>query len=98
MSAVEALLEAEFKPARTVLLSFGFDEEVSGPEGAGHLAPFITERYGEDSVAVIVDEGSTFSTVWGQVFALPGYVHTLTRDECIKMLTYFSKVLLRKGR
>jgi len=72
MSAVEALLEAEFKPARTVLLSFGFDEEVSGPEGAGHLAPFITERYGEDSVAVIVDEGSTFSTVWGQVFALPG--------------------------
>jgi Gly-Xaa carboxypeptidase len=72
MASVEALIVAGFKPTRTVLLSFGFDEEVSGPQGAGHLAPFITERYGKDSVAVIVDEGSTFSSVWGQVFALPG--------------------------
>jgi len=69
--AVELLLEAEFSPKRTVLLAFGFDEEVSGHEGAGHLAPYIQERYGRDSIAAIVDEGTGFQTLWGSKFALP---------------------------
>jgi len=72
LTSVEALLEAGFKPNRTVILSSGFDEEISGGEGAGHLAPFLLERYGKDGIAVVVDEGSTFSTVWGKTMALPG--------------------------
>lgn len=72
MEAIELLLDAGFKPKRTILLSFGFDEEISGLEGAGHLAPAILEKYGKDGVAVIVDEGSGISTVWDTHFAAPG--------------------------
>jgi Gly-Xaa carboxypeptidase len=72
METIELLLEAEFEPRRTILLSFGFDEECSGRQGAGHLAPFIHDRYGDDGIAVIVDEGSGFERVWGTVFAKPG--------------------------
>lgn len=71
MTSVELLLAAEFQPARTILLSFGFDEEVSGPQGAGHLAPYIHERYGDDSIAALVDEGSGMTKQWGTVFSTP---------------------------
>ncbi|GAA6002515.1 hypothetical protein JCM10207_001158 [Rhodosporidiobolus poonsookiae] len=55
--AITFLLEGDFKPRRTVLLSFGFDEESRGWGGAGHLAKAIEERYGKDGVAFLVDEG-----------------------------------------
>jgi len=71
METVELLLKADFQPKRTILLSFGFDEEVSGTRGAGALAPFITERYGKDSVAAIVDEGAGVVEAWGSAFGLP---------------------------
>ncbi len=72
LETLEVLLEAKFEPKRTVLLAFGFDEESSGYNGAGSLAPFIQKRYGDDSLAVIVDEGSTFEESWGTLFAKPG--------------------------
>ena len=72
METVELLLDAGYKPKRTIVLSFGFDEEISGREGAGHLAPFLLDRYGKDGVAAIVDEGATFEKVWGTTFAKPG--------------------------
>ncbi|KAK3312261.1 hypothetical protein B0H66DRAFT_396260 [Apodospora peruviana] len=72
METVELLLEAGFKPKRTILLSFGFDEECSGRQGAQSLAAFIQKRYGDDSLAVIVDEGATFEKTWGTLFAKPG--------------------------
>jgi hypothetical protein len=31
-ASIEILLEKEFKPARTIVLAFGFDEEISGSE------------------------------------------------------------------
>lgn len=72
LEAVEELIKAGFTPTRTVVLPFGFDEEVSGPQGAGHLAPFLLARYGPDGIAVVVDEGSGFSNAWGMRTALPG--------------------------
>jgi len=72
LEAMEELIKAGFTPRRTVLLSSGFDEEISGPQGAAHLAPFILKRYGHDGVAVIVDEGSGFANLWGMQVALPG--------------------------
>lgn len=58
MSAVEALLsDGEWKPTRTLVLAFGFDEECSGYRGAGTISDFLTERYGDDGIAVILDEG-----------------------------------------
>ena len=72
METIELLLDAGYKPKRSIVVSFGFDEEISGRQGAGHLAPFLFERYGTDGIAVAVDEGSTFEKVWGQTFAKPG--------------------------
>ncbi|KAI1458841.1 hypothetical protein F4805DRAFT_422824 [Annulohypoxylon moriforme] len=72
MEAVELLIDAGFQPARTLVLSFGFDEEISGSQGAGSLAEALISRYGKDGAALIVDEGSEISTEWGTPFALPG--------------------------
>ncbi|KAI3393062.1 hypothetical protein diail_4771 [Diaporthe ilicicola] len=72
LEAVEQLIDAGFEPKRTVVLSFGFDEEISGFQGAGHLADFLVDRYGKDGASVIVDEGSGLAEMWGTVFALPG--------------------------
>lgn len=71
LETVELLLDAGFAPKRTLLLSFGFDEEISGGEGAAHLSQAILDRYGKDGVAVIVDEGSSLDKQWGTLFALP---------------------------
>lgn len=72
METLESLIEAKYEPKRTVVLSFGFDEECSGRQGAASLAAFLHERYGDDGLAVIVDEGSGFEEVWGTLFAKPG--------------------------
>jgi len=64
METIELFLAADFKPKRTIVMSFGFDEEISGREGAGHLAPFLIDRYGENGIAAIVDEGAGFTTAW----------------------------------
>jgi Gly-Xaa carboxypeptidase len=72
METIELLLEADFSPKRTIVLSFGMDEECSGRQGAGHLAEFLYKRYGDDGLAVIVDEGSGFEEAWGTLFAKPG--------------------------
>ncbi|CAO1613004.1 unnamed protein product [Sympodiomycopsis kandeliae] len=58
LSSVEALLDSNFQPRRTVLLTFGYDEEANGPYGAQHLARRLEETYGKDSLAMIVDEGN----------------------------------------
>ena len=72
LETVELLLNADFSPKRTVLLSFGFDEEVSGGRGAGHLGPFIEKRYGKHGIAALVDEGAGMLEAWGAVYASPG--------------------------
>lgn len=72
LETVELLLGANFKPKRTVLLSFGFDEETFGYHGAGNLSAVIHDRYGNDGLAVVIDEGAGFESQWGTLFAKPG--------------------------
>ncbi|EGN91720.1 hypothetical protein SERLA73DRAFT_173383 [Serpula lacrymans var. lacrymans S7.3] len=72
MSAIESLLELGFKPTRSVMLAFGFDEEIGGLDGARSLAAVLLERFGPKSFAMLVDEGIGYGTQYGQVFALPG--------------------------
>lgn len=71
LEAVELLVDAGFTPKRTLILSFGFDEESSGAGGAGHLASVLIDRYGKDGAAIIVDEGEGLHDQWGTLFALP---------------------------
>lgn len=58
MSALETLLaNPAWAPKRTIVLALGFDEECSGRRGAGYIAKYLEDKYGRDSMAIIVDEG-----------------------------------------
>ncbi|KAI1327799.1 peptidase family M20/M25/M40 [Xylariaceae sp. FL0255] len=72
LESVEQLLKAGFVPTRTLVLSFGFDEEISGFNGAAYLTEALIDRYGKDGAAIIVDEGAGSSKTWGARFAQPG--------------------------
>lgn len=72
LEAFETLLEKEYTPERSVLAAFGFDEEISGPQGAKFLAAHIEKTRGKDSIELIVDEGGLgFKELYGSIFALP---------------------------
>ncbi|KAJ8125395.1 hypothetical protein O1611_g8244 [Lasiodiplodia mahajangana] len=72
LEAVELLLKAEYVPARTLILSFGFDEEISGFQGGAPLGEVLLKRYGKDGAAIIVDEGAGSADFWGTTYAMPG--------------------------
>ncbi|KAJ5555057.1 hypothetical protein N7535_007502 [Penicillium sp. DV-2018c] len=57
MSVVEDLISQNWKPQRTVLFAFGFDEESHGFLGAGAISAALEEKYGKDSFEFILDEG-----------------------------------------
>lgn len=58
MSVMETLLaKPSWKPARTIILAFGFDEECSGYRGAGEISKHLMSQYGENGMAIILDEG-----------------------------------------
>ncbi len=70
MGAVERLISEDFIPERTILIQFGFDEEIGGKRGAGALAAFVEERYGKDSLAFLIDEGfGGVDEAYGATFA-----------------------------
>ncbi|KAF7356747.1 Gly-X carboxypeptidase [Mycena venus] len=72
MTTIETMIAQGFKPTRTVVLAFGFDEEASGLQGAGELGATMRSTYGEDlPFAFIVDEGGGFTDKYGSVFASP---------------------------
>ncbi|KAF1845211.1 carboxypeptidase S [Cucurbitaria berberidis CBS 394.84] len=72
LSAVEALISADFAPQRTLILSFGFDEEISGQQGAKHLSAYLLSKLGHNSIAAIIDEGAVNVKSWAANFAIPG--------------------------
>ncbi|GMK57290.1 hypothetical protein CspeluHIS016_0401240 [Cutaneotrichosporon spelunceum] len=57
LHSVEKLISEGFTPGRTVLIGYGFDEEIGGARGALKIKEVIEERYGDDSIAFIIDEG-----------------------------------------
>ncbi|TFK31147.1 hypothetical protein BDQ12DRAFT_694504 [Crucibulum laeve] len=85
LAAIESLLDNSFQPTRTVVLAFGFDEEASGTQGAGSLAPALEAVYGKDGFAFIVDEGSGFAEQHGSVFATPGIAEKGSIDVRIEV-------------
>jgi Gly-Xaa carboxypeptidase len=72
LDALEQLIIAGFAPTRSIVLAFGFDEEISGRRGAGHLSQFLLQKYGKDSFAAIVDEGAGSYKSWATTFMAPG--------------------------
>ncbi|EXJ89211.1 hypothetical protein A1O3_02277 [Capronia epimyces CBS 606.96] len=82
LTAVECLLDCDFKPDRTLVIAVGFDEEGGADQsyGARCLAERLIKRYGQNGVEVIFDEGiAGIEQRYGTEFALPataekGYV------------------------
>ncbi|CAO1630644.1 unnamed protein product [Parajaminaea phylloscopi] len=56
LASLESLLSTDFVPRRTIVASFGFNEESTGAS-ARELADFLVGRYGDNGAALIVDEG-----------------------------------------
>ncbi|KAJ6470086.1 hypothetical protein C8R47DRAFT_1149427 [Mycena vitilis] len=72
LSAVNELLRIGFKPTRTVLLSFGFDEEGGKVRSARELAAHVESVYGKDSILFVVDEGEGIQEdYFGRTFITP---------------------------
>jgi len=55
MEAVEFLLKAGYQPSRSIYLSFGFDEEVGGTQGADKIAEYLKSQ--GTQFEYIIDEG-----------------------------------------
>ncbi|THU91182.1 carboxypeptidase S [Dendrothele bispora CBS 962.96] len=87
ISAIEILLSKGFKPTRTVLVQFGFDEEGGGSRGAGKIAEHLLEIYGEDSFSFVIDEGGGFSQSYGTAFATPGVAEKGSTNVNIEVST-----------
>ncbi|CAI8499324.1 unnamed protein product [Hanseniaspora opuntiae] len=68
LHTLEVLLEQGFVPKRTILLSFGFDEESSGVHGASSLSKHLLKTLGPDSLYSIIDEGAGFSKITDKFF------------------------------
>lgn len=72
LSAVTELLRIGFKPQRTVLLSFGFDEEGGKVRSAQDLSAHVESIYGKDSMLFIIDEGEGIKEdYFGRTFITP---------------------------
>ncbi|KAJ3025897.1 UNVERIFIED_CONTAM: hypothetical protein HDU68_006518 [Siphonaria sp. JEL0065] len=69
--AVETLLSNDYSPNRTIIIAFGFDEEISGRQGAGEITKHLLSRgYGNHGIEFILDEGSSIENQYGASFAL----------------------------
>ena len=56
LEAVTYLIESDYKPARTIYLSFGHDEEIGGNNGAARVTEYLKEQGVQ--LAWSLDEGS----------------------------------------
>ncbi|KAF8273163.1 carboxypeptidase S [Lactarius quietus] len=82
-SSVETLLEKDFKPTRTIVLAFGFDEE-----GAQSLSQALLKTYGEDSLRSLWTRAVIgFSEVGGSVIAIPGIAEKGYLDTLVTVST-----------
>jgi len=55
LEAVEYLLQADYRPERTIYLAFGHDEEVGGKKGAAQIATLLTQQ--NVQLEYVLDEG-----------------------------------------
>ncbi|KAI9204668.1 uncharacterized protein BJ171DRAFT_424075 [Polychytrium aggregatum] len=69
MEAVEALLAVNFQPTRTIIMAFGYDEEIT-LHGARNMGYVLLGRYGRDSIEFVLDEGTTIGEAFSRPFGL----------------------------
>ncbi|KAG6330629.1 hypothetical protein ID866_8459, partial [Astraeus odoratus] len=64
-SAIETMLEAGYQPTRTVVLAFGFDEEIGGDQAVGH-------QYQRSSYSSSWSFTAGYGKSYGRMVASPG--------------------------
>lgn len=67
LETAEELYNSGFRPRRTIIYAFGFDEEIGGQRGANLISLFLLERYGENSLYAVIDEGGQSLVKHGNV-------------------------------
>ncbi|EIM87284.1 carboxypeptidase S [Stereum hirsutum FP-91666 SS1] len=72
LSSAEVLLEHSFRPVRTIVFAFGFDEESGPVHSAGHLNDYLLATYGKDGFSILVDEGGGWGESYGSDMASVG--------------------------
>ncbi|KAF8609702.1 carboxypeptidase S [Ceratobasidium sp. AG-I] len=87
MVTLEKLIEKGFKPKRGILVGFGIDEEASGLYGAQNIAKYIEEKYGKNSVSILVDEGGGIVPLGGVSFAVPAVAEKGYLDVRVEVAT-----------
>ncbi|KAJ7281792.1 hypothetical protein C8J57DRAFT_1298553 [Mycena rebaudengoi] len=86
LTSIETLLAKNFKPTRTFVLAFGFDEEASGLYGAAELGKAMRSIYGDDEpFAFVIDEGGGFSETHGSIFAVPAVAEKGNLDVSVEV-------------
>jgi Gly-Xaa carboxypeptidase len=86
LSVLESFLQQEWKPKRTIILAFGFDEEIGGERGAKNIAIHLEKKYGRNGIAMIVDEGGMGVEVKGDfAYALPAVAEKGFLDVHLKL-------------
>ncbi|CAH6722350.1 carboxypeptidase S [[Candida] jaroonii] len=87
METIELLLQNKFKPERTIIIGFGYDEESAGL-GAKAIADFLLDRYGPQSIYMLIDEGSEgFMEIGGTKFIAPATSEKGYLDSQIDLFT-----------
>lgn len=86
MTAIESLLKSNWKPRRTIHLAYGFDEESAGVQGAQYIGNYMKQKYGEDSIAMIVDEGTpVLSSADPESFGMPLAAPSVTEKGSLNL-------------
>ncbi|OCF36827.1 Gly-X carboxypeptidase [Kwoniella heveanensis CBS 569] len=86
--AVERLITEGFQPERTIIIANGFDEEIGGFRGAGALAKTLYDRYGDNGISFLVDEGFTgLSEEYGSLVASFGMAEKGAVNVAVKVET-----------
>lgn len=71
IESVDLLIKSGFKPKRTIILAFGCDEEISGENCGRPISNLLHDRYGDDGIYLIMDEGSVgIQREFDQTFAM----------------------------
>ncbi|KAK2765101.1 hypothetical protein FQN54_008800 [Arachnomyces sp. PD_36] len=71
IESMDLLMKSGFKPKRTMILAFGCDEEISGENCGRPISDFLHNRYGDDGIYLLMDEGSVgIQKEFDQTFAM----------------------------
>lgn len=88
LSTVELLLSDNYELKKPLILAYGFDEEKGGDFGAKFIANFLFERYGENGIEALFDEGPGVAQLDESTFiAAPGVAEMGYCDVYIELET-----------